>query len=86
VDLIRHEAKVHGNDVETLSIDGIEFKGAVLRELTDPDDLAIEVIVPPTDFQKSEVFPSTEFQLNEDGTRVTYSAGQTFNKGYHYAH
>jgi hypothetical protein len=57
VDLIRHETQVHGNDVETLSIDGIGFKGAMLPELTDPEDLAIEVFVPPTDFQ-----------LNEDGT------------------
>jgi hypothetical protein len=71
VALVRHVEQVHGNDVETLSIDGIGFKGAVLRELTDPEDLAIEVIVPPTDFQKSEGFLSTEFQLTEDGTRVT---------------
>jgi transposase len=82
VDLIRQEEQVHGNDVEALSIDGIGFNGAVLRELTDPKDLAIEVIVPPTDFQKSEGFASSEFQLNEDGTRVICPAGQTSNKGY----
>jgi hypothetical protein len=54
----------------------------VLRELTDPEHVAIEVIVPPTDFQKPKCFPSTEFQLTEDGTRVTCPAGQTSNKDY----
>jgi hypothetical protein len=44
--------------------------------------LAIEVIVPPTDFQKSAGFLSTEFQLNEDDIRVTCPAGQISNKRY----
>jgi transposase len=47
VDLITHEEQVHGNTVQAVSLDGIGFKGPVLRTLTDPAGLGLTVYVPP---------------------------------------
>jgi hypothetical protein len=46
VALIRQEEESHGNDVEALSMDGAGFNGPMLRELEDPDGLAVDVIAP----------------------------------------
>jgi transposase len=46
--LIGHEEHVHGNDVQTLSIDKAGFRGELLREWQNPDALGLEVVVPPT--------------------------------------
>ncbi|MBV8614982.1 MAG: IS1182 family transposase [Acetobacteraceae bacterium] len=47
-ELIRREEQAHGNDVASVSLDGVGFRGPVLRELTDPAGLALEVFTPPT--------------------------------------
>ncbi len=75
--LIAHEEAVHGNDVQALSIDGIGFQGAVLRELTDPEGLNLEVFVPPSQEPPAERFGVEQFSLNAEGTVLTCPAGQT---------
>ena len=41
-ELIRQEEATHGTHIKALSIDGIGFNGAVLRELQDPDGLNLK--------------------------------------------
>lgn len=61
--LIRSEERAHGNDVEGLSIDGVGFNGPVLRELTDPNGLNLEVIVPPPAAPPQPTFGPERFIL-----------------------
>lgn len=79
--LIKHEEHTHGNDVEQLSIDGIGFNGAVLRELEDTKGLNVDVITPTHAFAMSPGFPSSAFELAEDGTRVRCPAGELSGVG-----
>ena len=74
--LIKQEEQTHGNDIEQLSIDGIGFNGAVLRELEAAEGLCVDVITPTHDFNATEGFPSSAFELVEDGTRVRCPAGE----------
>jgi transposase len=68
--LIEAEQKAHGNQVEALSIDGVGFQGAVLRDLSDPQDLNLTVYVPPHSqgIEQTPYFKSDDFQLSCDGT------------------
>lgn len=75
--LLRHEEAVHGNDVQAVSLDGIGFRGDVLRELTDPKGLNLEVFVPPTPEPVTKWFDPEQFTLNAEGTALTCPAGQT---------
>lgn len=75
--LIEQEEAAHGNDVEALSIDGAGYRGAVLRELTDPQGLNLEVFTPPTERIPLTVFNSEEFTLSDDKKTLTCPAGQT---------
>ena len=70
--LIEAEQKAHGNQVEALSIDGIGFQGAVLRDLSDPQDLDLTVYVPPHSqgIEQTPYFKPDDFQLSPDGTRL----------------
>jgi transposase len=67
--LIEHEEKAHGNDVQALSMDGIGFRGDVLRSLQDPNGPGLAVYVPPREFTNpdSPYFTSAAFHLEEDG-------------------
>lgn len=78
--LIKHEEQTHGNDIKQLSIDGIGFNGAVLRELEDPNGLNVDVLTPTHDFTTPQGFPSSAFELVEDGTRVQCPAGEISGK------
>jgi len=78
--LIRQEEAAHGNDVEAVSIDGAGFRGAVLRELTDPKGLNLEVFTPPTERRPMTVFGPDDFTLSEDKKTLTCPAGQTTNQ------
>ena len=49
--LVKQEQHAQGNRIEALSIDGIGFRGDVLRELKDPHGLDLVVIVPPRDWR-----------------------------------
>jgi IS5 family transposase len=77
VQLIKQEEQAHGNDVQALSIDGAGFRGELLRELTDPEGLALEVFVPPTERIPLTVFGPERFTLSADGQTLTCPAGQT---------
>lgn len=43
----KQEERAHGNDIQAISMDGIGFRGDVLRSLKDPWELGLEVFVPP---------------------------------------
>jgi transposase len=75
--LIKQEEAAHGNDVEQLSIDGAGYRGTVLRELTDPVGLNLEVFTPPTERMPLTVFGTDKFKLSDDGKTLTCPTGQT---------
>lgn len=75
--LIEQEEAAHGNDVEAISIDGAGYRGTVLRELTDPAGLNLEVFTPPTERIPLTVFSTEEFTLSDDKKTLTCPAGQT---------
>jgi len=75
--LIGQEEAAHSNDVEAISIDGAGYRGPVLRELTDPEGLNLEVFTPPTERIPLTVFSTEEFTLSDDKKTLTCPAGQT---------
>ncbi len=77
VHLIEQEEQAHGNDVQAVSIDGAGYRGELLRELTDPKGLNLEVFVPPAERIALTVFGPDRFALSEDGKTLTCPAGQT---------
>lgn len=76
-ELIRQEEAAHGTDIKAVSIDGIGFNGAVLRELQDPAGLNLNVIVPPQREPETTLLTSEQFLKSEDGQKLTCPAGQT---------
>jgi transposase len=77
IDLVRQEEAAHGNEIESLSIDGAGFHGPMLRELEDPEGLAINTFVPPKTEPVSDTFGPDDFVENDEGTAVTCPAGET---------
>jgi transposase len=75
--LIEQEEAAHGNDVEGMSIDGAGFRGPVLRELTNPEGLNLEVFTPPSERIALTVFSPEQFTRSDDGKTLTCPAGQT---------
>jgi transposase len=75
--LIEQEEQAHGNDVEALSMDGAGYRGPVLRQLSDPDGLHLQVYAPPSQRLPLTVFAPEQFQLSEDGRTLRCPAGQT---------
>lgn len=77
--LIGQEEEAHGNDVAAVSIDGAGYRGTVLRELTDPAGLNLEVFTPPSQTQVPKGFPAERFTLTVINGRpmLTCPAGQT---------
>lgn len=77
--LIRQEEQAQGNDVQAVSIDGAGYRGTVLRELTDPSGLNLEVFTPPTAMPPAAVFGPERFTLTvlNDSPTLTCPAGQT---------
>lgn len=63
VELIEQEERAQGNDVEGISIDGAGYNGPVLRELTDPEGLNLDVIVPPPTPVDRKTFGPERFAL-----------------------
>jgi transposase len=69
--LIGQEEQAQGNDVEAISIDGAGYRGTILRELTDPDGLNLEVFTPPPKLEPPVGFPPERFTLQTiDGREV----------------
>jgi transposase len=77
--LIGQEEKAHGNDVAAVSIDGAGYRGTVLRALTDPAGLNLEVFTPPSQTPPTKGFPAERFTLTLIDGRATLTcpAGQT---------
>jgi transposase len=75
--LITQEEQAHGNDVHTLSIDAIGFRGSLLREWTDPQGLNLDVVVPPKNDAPPPCFTGEQFTLSASGDRLTCPAGHT---------
>jgi transposase len=73
--LISKEEQAHGNDVQMLSMDGVGFRGELLRELTDPQRLRLEVITPPTPERTRTGFAPEAFVLDSQGEELTCPAG-----------
>jgi hypothetical protein len=88
--LVRQEEAAHGNDVAAISIDGAGYRGPVLRELTDPQGLNLEVFTPPTERIALTVFGPDDFKLSTDATTgrptLTCPAGQTTSHHERNAH
>jgi transposase len=81
--LIQAEEQAHQNDIEQLSIDGIGWRGKVLRTLSDPEGLNVDVYVPPRDRPSDgDRFTPDDFTLNEAGTTLTCPAGQQTSARY----
>ena len=75
--LIEQEERAHGNDIETLSIDGAGFRGDLLEQWTDAAGLGLEVIVPPTEPAGTGGFPPEAFAPDAAGEELTCPAGKT---------
>jgi transposase len=77
--LIHQEQQAQGNAVQAVSIDGAGYRGSVLRELTDPAGLNLEVFTPPTEMPPPTVFTPERFTLKvlDDLPTLTCPAGQT---------
>jgi transposase len=75
--LIQQEEAAHGNDVAAISMDGAGYRGTVLRELTDPQGLNLDVFTPPKERIALPVFSADEFTLSADQKTLTCPAGQT---------
>ncbi len=77
--LIRQEEQAQGNEVAAVSIDGAGYRGSVLRELTDPAGLNLDVFTPPSAAGPSPGFPPQRFSLTViDGKpTLTCPAGQS---------
>jgi transposase len=79
ITLIRQEEEAQGNDVAGMSMDGAGYNGPVLRELTDPNGLNLDMTVPPPQPPQRSTFGPERFSLtiiNEVG-EVTCPNGQT---------
>jgi len=67
--LVAHEERTQGNDVAAISLDGVGFRGDILRTLQDPTGLGLTVYVPPHPSSSDRVgyFTADDFGLVEDG-------------------
>jgi transposase len=84
ITLIQQEEQAQANKVEGLSMDRCGYNGPVLRELSNPQGLDLEVTVPPKAAPERSTFPAERFALTvlEDGRRVlTCPAGHTSGPG-----
>ena len=75
--LIKQEEAAQGSKVAAVSIDGAGYRGPVLRELTDPAGLNLEVFTPPSERIPLTVFGPEQFTLGDDGVTLSCPAGQT---------
>jgi transposase len=80
IPLIQQEEAAQGNEVAALSMDGAGYNGPVLRELTKPEGLNLDVIVPPPTRAPRTTYGPERFALtilDEEHRAVTCPAGQT---------
>lgn len=86
--LIESEEAAQGNDVESLSIDSIGFRGEVLRELTAAGGPQLEVYVPPYSHESNhpELYQPADFKLNETNDELECPGGQKTRTRYRASH
>jgi transposase len=80
ITLLEQEEVAQGNDVVGLSMDGAGYNGPVLRQLTDPQGLNVDVTVPPPTPAQRTTFGPERFSLKVIDTQhgeVTCPNGQT---------
>ncbi|MFI4982348.1 MAG: transposase [Nevskiales bacterium] len=80
VTLIAQEEAAQGNDVAAISMDGAGYNGRLLRTLTDPQGLNLDVTVPPPAPAPRTTFGAERFALTVIGSQhgeVTCPNGQT---------
>lgn len=81
--LVRTEEAAHHNDIQELSMDGIGFRGHLLRTLSDPTGLRLTVYVPPSPQTNSgPYFTPDDFQLEERGTCLRCPAEEETRQRY----
>ena len=76
VELIRQEEAAQGNDIQSLSMDGAGANGPMLRELENPEGLAVNTFVPVKTEAPSEIFESSDFVEDPETGRVICPAGK----------
>lgn len=76
VKLVRQEEEAQGNDIQALSMDGAGFHGPMLRELEDPEGLAVNTIVPPKKERASNLFTPNDFVEDSERQSVQCPAGE----------
>jgi len=75
--LLEAEARAQGNEVEAVSIDGIGWNGEVLRALSAPEGLGVEVYVPPPPApEETALFGPEAFVLETQQGVLTCPGGQ----------
>jgi transposase len=78
--LIASEEHAHGNDIASLSVDRIGYRGDVLAELSEATDgPQLTVYVPPIDWlpPTPELFQPTDFTLTQAGNELHCPGGAT---------
>jgi transposase len=78
--LLHQEEQAHGNDVAAVSLDGAGFQGPVLKTLTDPDGLNVEVFTPAREPNCPQEITPDQFTVSDDQRTLTCPAGQTTQK------
>lgn len=76
-ELVRQEEAAHGNDIQALSMDGVGFRGSVLRELENPEGLGLDVYTPPSPEKEATHFQPEDFAEDSDAGTLTCPAGHT---------
>lgn len=75
--LLEAEVQAQGETAQALSIDGIGWNGEVLRDLSNPQGLAMEVYVPPSPQAKDDSrFGPEQFTLDDGGQVLSCPAGE----------
>jgi uncharacterized protein YdbL (DUF1318 family) len=85
VTLVQKEEAAQGNEIESVSLDGVGFRGPTLQALEDdPEGPQVRVYTPPQDWPQEapELFPADDFKLNETGDELRCPQGETTRLRY----
>jgi transposase len=80
ITLIQQEETAQGNDVAALSMDGAGYKGPLLRELTNPEGLNLDVTVPLPKPAERTTFGTerfTQVNIDDEHSAVICPQGQS---------
>lgn len=83
--LIVWEERAHGNHIAAISMDGIGFRGELLRTLKDPQGLGLAVYVPTREWSSytGPYFTPEDFHLEEDGLLLVCPAEEETRTRHH---